>query len=185
MSYDPTKHHRRSLRLPDYDYSETGAYFITICVHDWACLLGQAIDGGMLTNQFGDIVREEWEKSGQLRKELTLDEYVVMPNHMHGIVFLKHDDETVPGANGRSPLQIRARAGLTPKSLASFIAGFKSATTKRIDETRRTLAVPVWQRSYYEHVIRSDESLSRIREYIANNPLKWELDELHPTGLCR
>ncbi len=66
MSYDPTKHHRRSLRLPDYDYSETGAYFIAVCVHDWSCLFGHVIDGRMLTNQFGDIVREEWEKSGQV-----------------------------------------------------------------------------------------------------------------------
>ena len=71
--------------------------------------------------------------------------------------------------------------GLTPKSLASFVAGFKPATTKRINEKGRTLAVPVWQRNYYEHIIHSDESLSKIRQYIANNPLKWELDELHPT----
>ncbi|MHB1417560.1 MAG: transposase [Chloroflexota bacterium] len=179
MPYDPPKHRRRSLRLPDYDYSQAGAYFLTIRVHGGHCLLGQVVNGEMVANELGDLVRQEWERSADLRDELRLDEYVVMPNHLHGIVFLE-PGEGDPRASGRSPLQIARGVGLSPHSLASFIAGFKSATTKRINERRCTPGVPLWQRNYYEHVIRSDESLVKTREYVANNPLKWELDELHP-----
>jgi len=191
MTYDPARHHRRSIRLKGYDYTQAGAYFVTLCVQGRECLLGAVTAGEMILNELGQIVREEWERSSEIRREIELDEFVVMPNHMHGIVWIiepdnvrAHGGAPQPGspapivrADGRPPQRAPQRA---PKSLGSFVAGFKSAATKRINEQRGMPGVPVWQRNYYEHIIRNDADLQRIREYIVNNPLKWDLDQLHP-----
>ncbi len=112
MKYDPNKHHRRSIRLKGYDYSSAGAYFITICAYQRACLFGEIVDGMMQLNEFGQIVADEWLKSSEIRREIALDEWVVMPNHIHGIVFIQPVESHNPvgvndngvGANGRSPL---------------------------------------------------------------------------------
>ncbi len=172
MVHAPDKHHRHSIRLQGYDYSQAGAYFVTIVTRDRACMFGHVVDGEMRMNELGKVVRDEWFRSGKIRSELQLnpDEFVAMPNHIHGIVWIV--DHEIVRATGRSPLP----NGPAPRSLASFIAGFKSAVTKRINEQRTMPGVPVWQRNYYEHIVRNDHELDRIREYIVNNPLQWTLD---------
>jgi len=178
-------HHRRSIRLKGYDYTQPGAYFVTICTHQRQPLFGRVVDRNMVLNAYGEIVREEWFRSAEIRAEIVLfpDEFVVMPNHIHGIVWIV---ETGPvGATGRSPLPPRDQPphGPAPRSLGSFIAGFKSAVTKRINALRGTPGTPVWQRNYYEHIIRHERALEAIRRYIAANPLRWHLDRYNPDAL--
>ena len=201
--YDPTRHHRRSIRLRGYDYAQPGGYFVTICTYNREPLFGHVENGEMVLNEYGEMVRDEWFRSAEIRGEIELfpDEFVVMPNHIHGIVWIVKTDEpagygenarptvgahgrapTVVRATGRSPLQIppaRPR-GPAARSLGSFVAGLKSAVTKRINEIRGTPGAPVWQRNYYEHVIRNDDALNRIRAYIETNPLRWMLDRENP-----
>ncbi|PZO41984.1 MAG: hypothetical protein DCF21_17605 [Leptolyngbya sp.] len=210
MKYNPDQHHRRSIRLKGYDYSSAGAYFITICAFQRHCLFGQVVDGAMQLNEFGQMVAEEWLLSKEIRQEIDFDEWVIMPNHLHGIVLIEPIDPE--GANNRLPLR-QAPVGangclpssfclpspslglpssswrnhphplvppMRPRSLASFIAGFKSAVTKRINTRRGAAGTPVWQRNYYDHIIRNERSLQHIRHYTKNNPLTWADDQLHP-----
>jgi len=167
---------RRTMRLAGYDYSQTGAYFITICSQNRDCLFGEIRDSDMRLNGYGVIVRDEWVKSSGIRKEIKLDEFVVMPNHIHGIVWIRN----AVGANGRSPLH---RTNMGSKTLSSFVAGYKSTVTKQINGLRRLPGVPVWQRNYYEHVIRGEMELNRIRQYIMENPLKWDTDSENPNKI--
>ena len=192
MIYDRDKHHRQSIRLRTYDYSQAGAYFLTLCAWNRECLFGDIIDGNICLNEQGRTVMEEWSRSTAIRREIELDEFIVMPNHIHGIILIHHvgadgvrpefNARHIAGANGRSPLQIRNEpiVCMKPKSLSSFMAGFKSVVTKRINEQRLSPGSPVWQRNYYEHIIRNPEEMQRIREYIQNNPMKWEMDENNP-----
>ena len=173
MRYDPTKHHRRSIRLSGYDYAKEGAYFVTIVTHQHECLFGGIADGEMRVDGYGEVVRDEWLRSVQIRREIELDAFVVMPNHVQGIVVIRD-----VGAHGRAPLPSPPHR--PPRSLASFVAGFKSVSTKRINAIRGTPGVPVWQRNYYEHVIRDDDDLGRVRRYIAENPLRWDEDPENP-----
>lgn len=182
MTYNPPPHHRRSIRLPAYDYTQPGAYFLTVVTHQRQCLFGEVVDGQVLVSAYGEAVRQEWLRSTQIRREIQLDAFVVMPNHIHGIVII--GGQTVVGAHGRAPLG-RAPPGRAPlhrsaRSLGSFIAGFKSAVTKRVNHMRRTPRLPVWQRNYYEHVIRSEEYLHQIRQYITDNPAQWDEDVENP-----
>ena len=172
---------RRTIRLPGFDYTRPRAYFVTICAHDRACLFGDVVDGAARLNEFGEIVREEWGRSAEIRAELTIDAYVIMPNHFHGIVMIdvgahgarpSNMGDRVNRAHGRAPLR-------PPKSLGSFIAGFKSISTKRINLLRHLPAQQVWQRNCFEHVIRNDADLAAIRDYIAGNPARWADDENH------
>jgi REP element-mobilizing transposase RayT len=175
-------HHRRSIRLKGYDYTRAGAYFVTICTKDRACLFGDVSDGVTRLNQMGHIVRQCWLAIPDHFPHVLLDEFVVMPNHVHGIIVIMATH--IVGATHASPLQnddtpTRPR-GPQPRSVASIVGSFKSAATKRINEHRGTPGAPVWQRDYFEHIIRNDESLNRIREYILNNPLQWALDRENP-----
>jgi putative transposase len=172
MSQNP-RLHRGTLRLPDYDYTSAGGYHITLVTHERSCLFGEIPVDQMSLNSFGDIAREEWLRTPAIRPEIILDEFVIMPNHIHGIIFIT---ESV-GAHGRAPLRSANQILFRPPgSLGSFVAGFKSITTKRINILRATPGMPVWQRNYYEHIIRDEQDLNRIREYINNNPLQWETD---------
>ena len=127
-------------------------------------------------NDRGQTVQDEWEKSAQIRDEVELDAFVVMPNHVHGVVVITDR----PGrATGRSPLQF----GPAKRSVGAFVGGFKSVVTKRINETRGAPGTPVWQRNYFEHVIRDEDSLNRIRQYINDNPARWEFDRENPAAL--
>lgn len=178
-----TKHHRRSIRLPEYDYSLEGAYYITMCTQGRKCLFGDIIDGCMVLNPYGEIVRQELLRTPEIRREITLGEWVIMPNHVHVIVLINDHYDNV-GATGRSPLPCRAKpCGPKPHSLAAFIAGFKSGAAKRINEMRKTTGCPVWQRNYFEHVIRRERAYDRIRQYIIENPLYWALDDENPQRL--
>jgi len=182
----PKRHRRRSIRLKGYDYTRPGAYFVTICTHNREPLFGRVVDGKMVLNEYGEIVREEWFRSARIRDEIELfpGEFVVMPNHVHGIVWIveTHDRTPTVGATGRSPLRIQSAhpRGPVARSLGSFIAGFKSAVTRRINIMRGTPGARVWQRNYWEHIIRDDRALDAIRRYIAENPLRWHLDRYNP-----
>ncbi|KXB96933.1 MAG: transposase [Chlorobi bacterium NICIL-2] len=182
MPYDPEKHHRHSIRLPGYDYAQPGAYYVTICTKDRLCLFGEVVDGEMRLNNIGRVVKEGWFRSADIRQEVQLfpDEFVAMPNHIHGIVWIvEHGNVGMVGAHGRAPLH-HAPQHRAPRSLGSFVAGFKSATTRQINEIGQTPRAPVWQRNYYEHIIRTEDALHRIREYITTNPLRWHLDRENP-----
>lgn len=177
LNYLAGRHHRRSIRLKDYDYSQAGAYFVTICSWNKECILGDIANGEMRLNEYGQVVSGEWQQSSIIRKEIELDTFLVMPNHIHGIVVINACTPFNVGANGRSPLQMK------PKSISSFVAGFKSSVTKQINQIRNTPGTPVWQRNYYEHIIRNENDLEKIRRYIVDNPLKWDMDENNPVNI--
>lgn len=196
--FNPDIHHRRSIRLKGFDYSKTGAYFVTICIWDRGCLFGDIEDGAMQLNEYGRIVENEWLKTMDVRDNVEMDYYIVMPNHFHGILVINDVGATRWVAQGRTPHerafhtnQERAPHRIAPtKTLQSNTIGaimgqFKSIVTKRINKIRDNPGGPVWQRNYYEHVIRSDEELNSIRQYITENPLKWELDEENPVNVKR
>lgn len=170
MKYDPKIHHRCSIRLKGYDYGQNGAYFVTVCTHNREYLFGDIVNGEMALNEYGQIVWDEWIKSSGIRGEIELDEFIITPNHLHGIIFI----ENPVGANGRSPLH---RTNMGSKTLSSFMAGFKSTVTRQINQIRNTPGISVWQRNYWEHIIRDEKSLENIRNYVINNPAKWDEDE--------
>lgn len=173
------KKQRRSIRLPAYDYAGGGGYFLTICTHARACLLAHVVQADIRLSDFGEIVREEWFRTSTLRSYVTLaeDALVVMPNHLHGVMWI--DDDAVGARRGRAPAS-EAFGSPIPGSLATIVRAFKSVTARRINDLRGTPGEPVWQRNYYEHVIRDDRALRRIRQYIADNPLQWALDPENP-----
>jgi putative transposase len=181
------KNHRRSIRLKGYDYTQAGAYFVTICTKDRACLFGDVADGVMRLNQMGHIVRQCWLAIPNHVPHVLLDEFVVMPNHVHGILVIMPTHDV--GATHASPLHLQnddtptRPRGPQPRSVASIVGSFKSAAAKRINEHRGTPGAPIWQRNYYEHIIRDDESLNLIRNYIADNPLRWQIDAENPNTI--
>lgn len=182
---------RRSIRLEGYDYSDQGPYFIAICTSNRQPSFGNIVSHEMILNEIGDIVVEEWHRSAEVRPGLILDVFIVMPNHIHGIVILQnHHVEPAVGEHRRAPgyrpgdNEPGERAFTRkPRSLGSFIAGFKSATTKRINAYRGTPGTPVWQRNFFEHIIRSERSLDRVRNYIATNPALWDTDTENPANV--
>ena len=174
MPQDSDAHHRRSIRLRGYDYTSPGAYFVTITTWERGCLFGAVVPTGMVLNDLGDIVASEWRRTAEIRPEIRLDEFVVMPNLMHALIVIRD-----VGAHGRAPLRTGNQPVVPtrqPRSVGSLIAGFKSAATRRVNEARNTPGVPVWQRNYYERIIRDDEELDRVRQYILDNPAKWNED---------
>lgn len=186
-------HNRRSIRLKGYDYTQPGAYFITLCAQDRIHLFGRIRNGEMKLNEFGKIVSGEWERTAEMRPNIRTADFVVMPNHIHGILVIADDDDgdICRGTLQRAPTDKRAPTGKRAKtenieqfgkpvsnSVPTIIRGFKSATTKRINQLRNTPRLPVWQRNYYEHIIRNDTSYHQITEYIRLNPARWEEDRL-------
>lgn len=193
MRYDSDRQHRRSIRLRDYDYAQDGAYFVTICVQERECLFGAIIDGTMELSVFGRVVEDEWAKTSSIRPNVEIDAFVVMPNHFHAIVVVasdEHDGTAVPPyaptTVGHQSLTGERRAFRSPsQTLGAVVRGFKSAATRRINDLRRMPGTPIWQRNYYEHIIRNERSLQRIRHYIASNPRHWAADQLHPSNLSK
>jgi REP element-mobilizing transposase RayT len=171
--------HRRSVRLRGYDYSRSGAYFVTLCVQNGVCLFGEIADGEMILNPLGKLASEEWLKSAVIRPGIQLDEFVVMPNHFHGIVALPSQGTNAirQEAHCCAPLQRR------PRSLGSLIAEFKGITTKCVNEIHQAPGTRIWQRNFHDRVIRDDGALIRIRNYIISNPVNWLKDEYHPLNL--
>ncbi|MBI4683330.1 MAG: transposase [Nitrospirae bacterium] len=149
MKYNPDIHHRRSIRLKEYDYSQAGAYFVTICTQNRDCTFGDIVGREMRLNDAGRMVEIIWNDLPGHNDNIELDEFIVMPNHFHGIIFI---------------------VGACSKPLKTYSA-------RRINQIRDSPGIPVWQRNYYEHIIRNETELEKIREYIVSNPLNWEQDE--------
>ena len=198
--YNPDKHHRRSIRLVGYDYSQAGLYFVTLVCQDRAHLFGVVKDGIMYLNEFGQIAADEWLHTQEVRNNVVLHEFVVMPNHIHGIIEIQYPKESsnIVGAF-KSPSQ----------TIGAIVRGYKIATIKRIKElvkrteesngvdskgklqfvptattatTReiiKSLDYKIWQRNYYEHIIRDEKAYINISNYIIENPVKWEVDQLN------
>jgi REP element-mobilizing transposase RayT len=185
--------YRKSLRLAGHDYKSDGAYFITIVSHARKCIFGDVIKDKIILSTYGEIAQAEWFASKDIRKEIELfnDELVIMPNHLHGIVwiFSNPNDFMLPkttskvrvGATGRSPLPSGGKldAGLPSKSLGAFIAGYKSSVTREINKVCGMPGEPIWKRNYHDRIIRNERELKAIRDYIINNPLQWEIDQYY------
>ena len=177
-------HHRRSIRLKSYDYSQAGAYFVTLITQGRECLFGQVVQDEMELSDVGRLVAEEWQKLPLRFPHVTLDASMVMPNHLHGVIVI--GDAGKGEASARSGIvNINAASadasplrpiGTLSGSLGAVIQNFKSTSSRRVNALRQTLGASIWQRNYYEHIIRDEKDLNRIREYIAHNPLKWALD---------
>ena len=186
MPYDPEQHDRRSIRLPEYDYGQPGAYFITVCTQGRMCLFGDVVRGRMRLNAHGRIVAEEWHRTERIRDHVALDAFVVMPNHVHGIIGITvdpdgHGPNERRGTARRAPTGTNRRFGQPrPGSLPTIVRAFKSAATRRINQHRGTPGASVWQRNYYEHIVRGRRDLERIRRYIRTNPARWHRDRNHP-----
>lgn len=210
MAYDPARHRRRSIRLPSYDYAAPGWYFVTICVQHRACLFGEVAGETVRLSPAGRIVQAAWDDLPNHYPNLVLDAFVVMPNHVHGILGLTAgaaepdgatgtDGVTGPdGANGpdgvgaplvgaRPEAELsRHRAGTRPApTLGDIVGAFKSRTTNAYIRGIRTQDWPpfdrrLWQRNYWERVLRNERELTLARDYVVTNPLRWHLDRLHP-----
>ena len=189
MTYNADKYRHKSIRLKGYDYTQQGAYFVTICTQDKKLLFSQIVDGNIILSEFGKIIENEWVKTGQIRKNVIIDEYVIMPNHLHGIIIIENDyynrRGTLMRADDCTPMCAKTESFGKPVSgsLPTIVRGFKSTTTKQINKSRNIPEMSLWQRNYYEHVVRNDDDLSETREYIINNPLKWELDKENPFNI--
>ena len=213
MTLYKDKYRIESTRLKDWNYSRDGYYFVTICTQDKKCFFGDVIDEKVRLSAIGETVADEWLKTPQIRKNVSLDAWIIMPNHLHGIVIINNNEPhgnahgvatcrdalhaskngNVHGVAIRGDAQGDAcnaslqrgvandnKFGTQMNNLSSVIRGFKSATTKRIHRTRSDFS---WQSRFYDHIIRNEKSLNKIREYIINNPLKWELDKENPANL--
>lgn len=181
--YDPAKHHRRSIRLKGYDYTQAGAYFVTIVTRERELLFGEVINGEMRLNAHGRVVESEWLRTAEVRPNVELDAFVVMPNHLHGILIIRNDAQSRVGASRHVGASQRlAPTGPVAGSLGAIMAQFKSICTKRINRTRHTPGAPVWQRNYYERIVRNERELNAIRQYIRHNPARWADDMENPNG---
>lgn len=227
MIFDPAVHHRRSIRLKGYDYTREGGYFITACTHNHENLFGEIVNGEMRLNELGQIVQFTWEDLVNHVNGIELDEFVIMPNHIHGIIIIvgvvgaglepaptepaptkpattesapTESAPTEPATTEPAPTEpattepapTTIRAGLEPaptesaptKSapttpLSEIVRQLKTFSARRINVVRNTPGTPVWQRNYYEHIIRNDQSYMNIAEYIRDNPAQWEADKLN------
>ena len=167
-----TEKERKRLRLKGYDYSQPGAYFVTICTKNRVNCFGEIVNGQMRGNGLAAVVQSCWNDLPNHYPNAQLDEFVIMPNHVHGIIFIV--DAVGSIHESTLPKTIRERrAMLLPK----IVGRFKMNSAKRINELRGSPGVPVWQGNYFEHIIRNDKSLERIRDYIAANPQRWHLDK--------
>ena len=177
MRFDPEEHHRRSIRLRGYDYSQPGAYFVTICTQDPACILADVVDGEMHATKFGAIAESCWLDLANHYAELTLDIFVIMPNHVHGIVVLRLRDDGRTERPGFKPAPTRVTK---THGLQEIVRGFKTFSSRRINQTRRTPGTHVCQRNYYERVMRKEDELNLVRQYILDNPANWADDDENP-----
>ena len=169
---------RRSIRIPAFDYAQPGAYFITICAYRRRRIFGKIEDETVCLSWIGKIVREEWWRTEIIRETVILDQFVVMPNHFHAIFHItnyKSNDLPV-GAHCNAPLHRQ------PRSVGSLIALFKGSVTRRVRKDMQNPSFTIWQRNYYERVIRDEFELNKFRAYITSNPIRWELERYYPHG---
>lgn len=197
---------RKSPRLKDYDYAQEGAYFVTICTHQREHLFGDVVGDSVVLHDVGVVVREEWERTAQLRPYIALDLYVVMSNHFHGILVINHDivgttrrvvrheEEVVRNKNNLTQNENTEYANnngekrtfqrnvptLQSGSLGAIIGQFKSQVTRRVWQSTPVIqGERIWQRSYHDHIIRDEADLNRLREYVQNNPSRWTEDRFY------
>ena len=222
MTYNPAKHNRHSIRLKGYDYAQSGLYFITICCHNRACIFGHIENGIMIMNQYGKIAHNHWKNTIEIRNNIELHEFVVMPNHIHGIIQISrrgvshtphvynemgltdniptndyhssslHGVSHTPhthnemGLTNNIPTNDFHSSSLhgvcdTPlrspsQTIGAIIRGYKSSVTKQLKLMGYNDTI--WQRNYYEHIIRNAQSYIHISNYITNNPVNWDKDVL-------
>jgi len=181
MPYDPEIHHRRSIRLRGYDYSQPGEYFVTICTEGKEHLLGQVVEGEMHRNEWGDSVARCWKWLTRRYSHVGLDAWIIMPNHLHGIIVIT--DGT--GGSATAPhVQSLAKAveggsrtaPTKRKPLGSLVGAFKTVSTEDVNALRGAPNRTLWQRDFYDHIVRDEDELNKIREYIQTNPLRWATD---------
>lgn len=193
MPYNPNIHHRKSIRLKGYDYSQAGLYFITICVQDRECLFGKIVDGEMILNDAGKMADNEWVKIPERFTNVQLHEYVLMPNHFHAIMqivgailVVTPNDKSVSDEKGQpqgiAPTDTKTTA--KPKTVGDMVGAFQSiVTVEYIRGVKQSGWKPfngkLWQRNYWEHIIRDEQSYQRISEYIINNPKNWKDDKFY------
>ncbi len=182
-------HHRKSNRLQRYDYSQAGYYFVTICTQHRKCLFGEIVEGHMIVNEAGKIIVRWWDETKNKFPNIELDEFVIMPNHVHGIIAIVGADLRVcPDSTEQDTTDKRSKQGEHIGSpLQEIIQWFKTMTTNEYIQGVKSGIFPpfkkrLWQRSFYDHVIRDEQSLNDVREYIQNNPLDWKLDENNPAN---
>ncbi len=181
---NPSSPHRKNLRIPDFDYSQPGAYFVTIVTKDRKTLFGQIVDGEMVLNDIGRMVEEVWIAIPSHFPNVELGEFVIMPNHIHGIISITvAETHAIPaqrahdvGATHASPLP-RVSKGPVPGSVAAIIGSFKSAASKKFHKITNNPRKNLWQRNYYEHVIKNERDYQATYDYILANPMNWEKDE--------
>jgi REP element-mobilizing transposase RayT len=192
--HDRATHQRRSIRLKRYDYAAAGAYFVTICAQDHAGLFGEVIDNEMRLNDAGQIAQQGWSATVDHFTYVQLDAFVVMPNHVHCVIIKtvgagspRPDKGRTSTERGNTGDEGAGTAPLRVKrwSLGQIVAYYKYLSTKSINAARRTPGAPVWQRNYYEHVIRNEASLNTVRRYILENPLRWAYDRENPQCIGR
>ncbi|OGN92315.1 MAG: hypothetical protein A2Y88_07425 [Chloroflexi bacterium RBG_13_48_10] len=198
MKFDPHIHHRHSIRLKDYDYSQPGAYFITLVSYQRDCLFGNVIEGEMQLSRYGKIVLQVMQNLPDHYQYVTVEAFVVMPNHIHAIMVLRADDDdsmsrggslqdpnssqvndpsewiAVPGYGQTRPFY-RMRRHVLPE----IVRALKSFSARRINQVRGTHGIAVWKRNYYEHIIRNQKELIAFREYIVDNSRRWTEDKVY------
>ena len=191
MKYDRQKHHRRSIRLKGYDYTQVGAYFVTICTWQREFLFGDIVNNEMRLSCYGEVAQFNWHHLPRRYPHVKLDAFIIMPNHVHGIICLTDENiNNLPGVGAGLEINIDRNINFSVKpaptkstakrhGLPEVIRGFKTFSALRINQLRCITGVPVWQRNYYEHIIRHEESLEKIRQYIINNPSSWQQDKLN------
>ncbi|MBU1863393.1 MAG: transposase [Candidatus Omnitrophica bacterium] len=197
-------YNRKSIRLQQHDYSGDGYYFVTVCTKDRECLFGDVIDGSMRLNRMGIVANTYWHQIKEHFKNVHLDECIIMPNHMHGIIVI-NDKTDIDirklnvGAGFPRPLRDgnechhkrnsdvvghEGRGNRAPTTLGRIMAYYKYQSTKQINIMHKTPGTCVWQRAFYDHIIRNEKSLHDIREYVINNPSQWEYDENNPNRIA-
>jgi REP element-mobilizing transposase RayT len=183
LVYNPDKHHRRSIRLPGYDYSNPGAYFVTICSWQKECIFGEIVNGVIRLNEYGVVVNKFINNIPDRFVDTELDCSVIMPNHVHAIFIIA----CIVGAIHELPLRnVSALEHCKQRRimlLSKIVGWFKMNSSKHINQIRNTPGAPLWQRNYYERVIRNETELFQLRKYIQNNPLGWDLDEENPVNI--
>jgi putative transposase len=182
------KYRIESTRLKGYNYSSPGWYFVTICTKDRVCCLSDVVDAHVHLSPIGDIVKDEWTRTPTIRPNVELDEWVIMPNHIHGIIVITHFLQTFDTPEFRQDVgaetfqrNVSTASRLKPNSLSSIIGQIKSICTKRIRAAG--LGDFDWQERFFDEIIRSEKALNRIRQYVVNNPANWRNDKDNPANL--
>ncbi|NJD59097.1 MAG: hypothetical protein C3F13_03900 [Anaerolineales bacterium] len=182
---DAPKYHRRSIRMKGYDYSMEGAYFVTITTFQRKCLFSEVVNGEIRLSSYGLIAHEQWNRLQKRFPPSEFTTFVIMPNHMHGIIHLvrgagqvsKMGHEKIPSLRPYSDHNV------TPGSLGAIVKAYKASVTYRINAIRGYTNPPVWQRNYYEHIIRNEREYKQITDYIEANPATWIEDRFYVPGI--